>query len=39
LLDTWDDTLEKGIVGLAVGNKNSDARSEFRFNDFAITWP
>jgi hypothetical protein len=39
LLDTWDDTLEKGIVGLVVGNKKTDGRSEFRFNDFAITWP
>jgi hypothetical protein len=39
LLDTWDDTLEKGIVGLAVGNKSTNGRSEYRFNDFAITYP
>jgi hypothetical protein len=39
LLDTWDDSLEEGIVGLVVGNKGADGRAEFRFNDFAITYP
>lgn len=39
LLDTWDDTLEEGIIGLVVGNQRSDSGAEFRFNDFAITWP
>ena len=39
LMDAWDSTLDDGIVGLVVGNQRSDSRAEFRFNDFAITWP
>lgn len=39
LLDAWDDSLEEGIVGIVVGNKRSGDGTEFRFNDFAITWP
>ena len=39
LLDVWDDTHGEGIIGLVVGNQRSDSGSEFRFNDFAITWP
>jgi hypothetical protein len=39
LLDTWDNTLEEGIIGLVVGNQRSGSEAEFRFNDFAITWP
>ena len=39
LLDIWDNTLEEGIIGLVVGNQRSDDGAEFRFNDFAITWP
>ena len=39
LLDVWDDTYEEGIIGLVVGNQRSDDGAEFRFNDFAITWP
>ena len=39
LLDAWDDSLEEGIVGIVVGNKKSADGTEFRFNDFAITWP
>jgi len=38
LLDTWDDTLTSGIVGLVTGNKQNSG-STFRFNDFAITYP
>jgi hypothetical protein len=39
LLDVWEDKLEEGIIGLVVGNQRSDSGAEFRFNDFAITWP
>jgi len=39
LLDTWDDSLEEGIIGLVVGNKGTSGRAEFRFNDFAVTYP
>jgi len=39
LLDAWDNSLNEGKIGLAVGNQRSDKGSEFRFNDFAITWP
>lgn len=39
LLDTWDDTLEEGIIGIVVGNKRSGDGTEFRFNDFALIWP
>ena len=39
LLDVWDSTLEEGIVGLVVGNQRTGSGAEFRFNDFAITWP
>ena len=39
ILDVWDDTLNNGIVGLVVGNQHTDSEAEFRFNDFAITWP
>ena len=39
LLDAWDDTHKDGIIGLVVGNQGSNSESEFRFNDFAITWP
>ena len=39
ILDVWDDTLKNGIVGLVVGNQHTDSETEFRFNDFAITWP
>jgi hypothetical protein len=39
LLDTWDDTHTGGIIGLVVGNKKSSNRAEFRFNDFAVTYP
>ena len=39
LLDAWDNTHEVGIIGLVVGNQQSGNRSEFRFNDFAVTWP
>ena len=39
LLDAWDDTLDEGIVGLVVGNKRTGGRAEFRFNDFAVTYP
>lgn len=39
LLDTWDDSLEEGIIGLVVGKKGTDGRAEFRFNDFAVTYP
>ncbi len=39
LLDAWDDSLEEGIVGIVVGNKHSGDGTEFRFNDFAVTWP
>lgn len=39
ILDVWDDTLENGIIGLVVGNHNTGSDTEFRFNDFAITWP
>ncbi len=38
LLDTWDDTLSSGIIGLVVGNQNNSG-GEFRFNDFAVTYP
>jgi hypothetical protein len=39
MLDVWDDTLENGIIGLVVGNQHTGSRTEFRFNDFVITWP
>ena len=39
LLDVWDCTLEEGIIGLVVGNQRTGSGSEFRFNDFVITWP
>jgi hypothetical protein len=39
LLDSWDDSLEEGIIGLVVGKKRTDGRAEFRFNDFAVTYP
>lgn len=39
MLDVWDDTLENGVVGLVVGNQHTGNGTEFRFNDFAITWP
>lgn len=39
ILDVWDDTLENGIIGLVVGNQVTGSGTEFRFNDFAITWP
>ena len=39
MLDVWDDTLESGVVGLVVGNQQTGNGTEFRFNDFAITWP
>jgi len=39
LLDVWDSTLAEGIVGLVVGNQRSGSGTEFRFNDFAISWP
>ncbi|HBY06499.1 MAG TPA: hypothetical protein DEH22_01410 [Chloroflexi bacterium] len=39
LLDVWDDSLDEGIVGIVVGNKQTGGRAEFRFNDFAITYP
>jgi hypothetical protein len=39
LLDSWDDTHSEGIIGLAVGHKSTGGRAEFRFNDFAVTYP
>ena len=39
LLDAWDDSLDEGIIGLVVGKKGSNGQAEFRFNDFAVTYP
>ncbi len=39
VLDLWDETLESGIIGLAVGNKRSAGGTDILFQDFAVTYP